>query len=554
MKRNNFTFLKMLLLFGLVPLISAIVIFCVISYINTAKTVKEDTRSALYVCNKQFNNYLAKTEDFGEELSRIESDEIVDAFTSDKIYLTVFLDKTSYISSIKDNNGNRFEGKIVDTSISDPVMSGNKNYSGVQVIEGEEYFVDYRPLKDDLGSIIGMTMAAKKMSDINSAVFSSFKLMLIISAGLIVVFSIAIVFIARAVKKPFIGMQAALKKYSTGSISSSFATSSIIKENKDMFDSLRQLQSGLNEAISQTKDATNTITESVESINKISIDATSSAENIATTAEQLSMSAQSMANSVQEVNMQVIDMERSVGVINENVENLSETSVRMDNVNSDASSSMAHVINSFGDTIEAVNSITKQIAKTNQSIEKVNEAVELIIDIASQTKLLSLNASIEAARAGEAGRGFAVVAHSIGDLSVKSNDGAKGIQQIAKEVLQNSKESVELAENIKSVIETNKKDIENTNGEFNELSNAIEANIRVIEEVKENAKKLSLIKETIVENVSDLSAISQENAAASEEVNMSIDNVSQNIGAILCKISEVENLSNNLKETVSFFN
>ena len=214
---------------------------------------------------------------------------------------------------------------------------------------------------------------------------------------------------------------------------------------------------------------------------------------------------------------------------------------------------MHQVLASFRDTIDAVNSITDQILRTNDSIEKVNEAVELIISIASQTKLLSLNASIEAARAGESGKGFAVVAKSIGELSLKSNEGATSIQQIAKEVLANSEESVKLARNIKNVIEESQMDIENTSHEFDALNRAIEANLVAIDQVRENTKRLAEIKEAIVSNVSDLSAISEENAASSQEVSASIESVSENVSEISREMTQVEELSGHLSDTVSFF-
>ena len=303
----------------------------------------------------------------------------------------------------------------------------------------------------------------------------------------------------------------------------------------------------------EVKNATGVIGENVHSINSLSEDTQTAANHISSAVEELAQGAQSMAESVQDVNIKVSDMGDRVADIENNVRRLSDSADEMHQINRDASDSMGQVLTSFKDTIEAVNSITEQILRTNDSIEKVNEAVELIISIASQTKLLSLNASIEAARAGESGRGFAVVAKSIGELSLKSNEGATSIQQIAKEVLINSEESVKLAKNIRDVIEESQMDIEKTSKEFEALNLAIEANLQVIGEVRENTRKLSAIKESIVSNVSDLSAISEENAASSEEVSASIESVSENVTEINNQMSQMEALSAHLSDTVSFF-
>lgn len=69
-----------------------------------------------------------------------------------------------------------------------------------------------------------------------------------------------------------------------------------------------------------------------------------------------------------------------------------------------------------------------------QSLTRINEMAKQILDIASQTNLLSLNASIEAARAGEQGRGFAVVAQEIGNLASNSSVTARQISDICEEI------------------------------------------------------------------------------------------------------------------------
>lgn len=83
---------------------------------------------------------------------------------------------------------------------------------------------------------------------------------------------------------------------------------------------------------------------------------------------------------------------------------------------------------------EQQDSITKAAASVNEKVNESLEIISLIQGIASQTNLLSLNASIEAARAGEAGKGFAVVANEVGKLAVSCNETSEHISQSLNEM------------------------------------------------------------------------------------------------------------------------
>lgn len=123
-----------------------------------------------------------------------------------------------------------------------------------------------------------------------------------------------------------------------------------------------------------------------------------------------------------------------------------------------------------------------------QSLTRINEMVDQILDITNQTNLLSLNASIEAARAGEAGKGFAVVASEIGNLALNSSQTATQIQNICNETNQN----IAYVRNcFESILTFWKTGVSKQFEDFIEMANEYSVSIASIQSVIQDIKNVS---------------------------------------------------------------
>lgn len=190
---------------------------------------------------------------------------------------------------------------------------------------------------------------------------------------------------------------------------------------------------------------------------------------------------------------------------------------------------------------ESINVIYEQTNTTNDSALKIKDATSLIASIADETNLLSLNASIEAARAGEAGKGFAVVAAQIQKLAEQSNESAKRIEDIIRELLKDSETAVHTMEDVKKIMQEQNEKVKKTAEVFEQMHEGVNLSIHGMVSIEEQTQKIEDARNKIVDTVQSLSAIAEENAASTQETSASM----MEIGSVINDISQnAENLKN----------
>lgn len=161
--------------------------------------------------------------------------------------------------------------------------------------------------------------------------------------------------------------------------------------------------------------------------------------------------------------------------------------------------------------------VEEVITELTSKVQKVSGFVDTIISISSQTNLLALNASIEAARAGEAGKGFAVVAEEIRHLSEDTKEASNNITSIIRELDIDTKRANESIENAVASVTRQNELISETKDKFSHVSQEVERLSQNMDEVKECMEQTRSLSNSIYDNISQLSATSEEVAASSNE-------------------------------------
>ncbi len=543
---------SMLILFGMIPLVATTLIVCIFACLNLKKQLITATEEKLQIACEDANEYFGFDWEEWDSYG-ITDEEYIDSLRDMNIEMTIFKGDTRFLSSIRDDKGERIAGtKAGDEVIEEVLKKGNMYIAHNVVINGEKYYVCYMPIDID-GEIVGMSFAGSKQQNVVAAVNTAIITLAVIATVIAVIFVVIIILVAQIVKKPLKQVADELDIIADGNIGHDFEIHSIIGETISIINAAKQVQNNLRNIVNETKSVAADLTDNIKNVDEISDNLSESAEQINTAMEELALAATSMADNVQSVNLDVLSMGDNIGIISQNIEGLRDSSGMISSVSDTALKYMNEVMDSSTKSVGAAKNISEQINLTNGSISKINETVKFIQSIAGQTQMLSLNASIEAARVGEAGKGFAVVADNIRQLSEQSSEGANAIKTLAAEIMEQSDKSVVLADEIMELISKEQEKVNETQESFNELNRQIESSLSKIDEIAEKTVILDENKVSITGSVQDLSAISEENAANNEEVTASVQTMVENIQTVTDKTQEMNSKAQKLEGVISRF-
>lgn len=466
---------------------------------------------------------------------------------------------------MKDSNGFAMVKAMIEGSKANPDAGYYENYyftkegetenqpkrSYTKVFDGFKWVIGTGNYTDDIDKQLA-TIQATRTASMNRSI----ALLTGVSVISIIIEIILMLLILKRIVTSLKSMQTFFEEISKGNLA--VQMESRILKGKDEFALLAKdainMKDALKNLVAQTINNSSDINGSVTEVNSSVSHLTSELESISATTEELaasmeetSASAQLVQESSGRIRKSCVDMvDKAADGSKESEEIISRVNGIKDHLND----ILKHTENVKGEISGKIEQALKDITV----VEKIKDLTSAIMEISSQTNLLSLNASIEAARAGEAGRGFAVVATEIGSLANQSQQTVGEIQKITESVMTAVHN---LSDSANAILEFVQKDVTEDLQLFSETTNDYIKDTgyynNMIAEVKAVADELLGALENITESINAVSKAAEEGAEGTTDIATRNTQINQYSQSVLEKVDKTKNVADTLNQEVSVF-
>lgn len=462
-------------------------------------------------------------------------------------------------TSIVKSDGQRATGTYLGKdSAAYPSMVSGKRFRGEAFILGDNYLTVYEPIVDK-GQTVAILFAGLKMTEVDNMIRDNLKsVRLTIGLGsllMLIIGGIVTYILSKRNADPIIELVDATKKIAQYNLSQPIADK-LCKKNDEigqMAQAIDQLQEGLKKLVEEIAGSSKELGLSSEQLNASADQSATTSEEVAQTLNEI---AQNATQQARETGQSVQELDMLGRVIEEDRQEIEAMNNATDNVRQLVGEGLG-IVNELIDTTkansDAAGVVFESIQKTNESSSNIGDASHLIASIADQTNLLALNAAIEAARAGEHGKGFAVVAEEIRKLAEQSTQSTKNIDNMVMTLKEDAQLAVQKMEEAAAIVENQEECVYSTEEKYKEIMEAMETSDQIVQRLTKSSNNMEERKSKVQEATHALSAIAQENAAATEEASAGMEEQTATVQEVASSSGVLNALAGQLEELIQQF-
>lgn len=536
------------ILLGSVPLNVLICLLMGIFIYNNVKmsfmqSAAEDTLALTQVSAKEINgNLLALLEEGSDDsyANTVTREKLESIMASGNIYSIYTVGMRNgqmvYLSVPEEDEtavGEPVEGSYV-TEMTNAMNSDGYVTKKIEKTDGVSFITAYAPVYDHSGKVVGILGIDYRAENIVEALNGIVIAIVSIGAILIVISVFVSVMMASSIAA---GLKKVNNKVSDLVSNNGDLTQKISVQSNDevgdIADNINNLLEYIRTVVKNIYNSSDKLSGSVDTALNMTLRTNDQLVGVSATMEQMSAAMEETSASLQQVQFSTQQIRADVDEMNVSVQRgtnyAKEMRKRADEMCQNAAQE-TEIAESAAENMTI--SLNEKIEKS-KDVENISKLTETILEIASQTNLLSLNASIEAARAGEQGRGFAVVASEISSLAANSAETAKQIRIISDDVISNvrglAEESTKMVDFVREKTIGGYRQLMNTGLQYQKDAEQISEMLKSVEEASGNIDRSM---DSVATAMDDVSTAVEESAKGVTDVAVSVsemsDNMSQN--------------------------
>lgn len=469
-----------------------------------------------------------------------------------KLKLITFKDNTvtekvnEYISLLSNYRAQR--DNIVQLGDNDMNNEGYDLFSGSEFSSSREKMVN---LLDDTAELLLKAAADHNTDTVASA--DKFKMLNIIFITIVWIICVWIsVIITRLITKPLNELQGLMKRAEEGDL-----TATVIYDSND---EIGRINRSFNSMLGSLRTMMQGVTESVEMLS-------ASAGEMSASAVQTSLASKVIAETSGDIAEGFDEQLGSINRTTQSVQAMAEDISAVERSSNEMSDLMGIAAVSTDRGADAVHQIITQMKEIDTSVtesqeivsnlgrlsQEINTIITTINGIATQTNLLSLNASIEAARAGEHGQGFAVVAEEIRKLAEATGVSSLQITDIITHIQEQTGSAVESMVLGSQLVSHGVAQSELVSQAFVEIQNSIQDSTRQTEEIRAAIGHISKESQGVAEAMDQVQAISNKGAEDIQDTSTASEEQLTAMGEMLASAQYLATLAEDLQKSLSRF-
>ncbi|MUT65402.1 methyl-accepting chemotaxis protein [Paenibacillus sp. NEAU-GSW1] len=310
--------------------------------------------------------------------------------------------------------------------------------------------------------------------------------------------------------------------------------------------SFNRMMQQIGSLVNETNDSARQVTDRAERLIEVSRTMRHSSQHIDDATGQIANGAMQLAHEAEKGMESVDTIRNTMEEVASTNEGLNVSSDRFQSASREAATQMVTLVGLTDETAQKSHQLLTRIHQLKNSTASIRKLLDVMNAIARQTNILSLNASIEAARSGAAGKGFMVVAEEIRQLAEQSKQSIVTVSDMTNQIEQEMEATIAELQSVAPLLQEQSSAVNTAASTFSHMENQMNQVMQEISSSTSSIHQLGEMQKFLVLTISNVSAVSEQSAAASMEV-ASLTKEQLSISGELYELSkQLESLSANL--------